>query len=437
MGHLVGKDIYKKLGNKIDNMMFSAPQKDVFYDILKQLYTDEEADLIIKMPYALSDLERISKSTGYKKSKLLRLLDSLTSKGLVIDIFVNNAYHYTPSPIVVGIFEFTMMRTAVDLDTKKMAAMFHEYMQGDDSFYAKNFSNGQKVSVMRSLPHQESIKDAEYVEILDYEKATAIVDMVDIYSIGICSCRHKKFHLEEKECDIPLDNCLSLGIAADYLIRHNFAKQVSKTEMLESLSRSREQGLVLNSDNVRRNHRFICQCCKCCCSTLQGISKFGYPNTIVTSTFIADIDDAKCVGCGKCAKACPIEAISRTPINNPQTKKKHDVSIDKSICLGCGVCALTCKTGAMGLVKRKQRVIHPESIFERIVLQCLERGTLQNQMFDDPGKISHKVMRAILGAFFKISPVNRALMSNVLRSTFLKSMETGLALQGKGWLAKL
>jgi hypothetical protein len=205
-------------------MMFSAPQKDIFFDILKQLYTDEEADLIIKMPYALSDLERISKSTGYDKIKLLHLLDSLTSKGLVIDMFVNNAYHYMPSPIVIGIFEFTMMRTAADLDTRKMAAMFHEYMQGDDAFYAKNFGNGQQVSVMRSLPHQESIKNAEFVEILDYEKATAIVDMVNTYSIGICSCRHKKLHLEEKECDVPLDSCLSFGIAADYLIRHNFAK---------------------------------------------------------------------------------------------------------------------------------------------------------------------------------------------------------------------
>jgi hypothetical protein len=99
----------------------------------------------------------------------------------------------TPSPIVVGIFEFTMMRTAVDLDHKKMAGMFHEYMQGDDGFYAKNFGKGQQVSVMRSLPHQESIKDAQYVEILDYEKASAILGMADTYAIGICSCRYRRY----------------------------------------------------------------------------------------------------------------------------------------------------------------------------------------------------------------------------------------------------
>jgi ferredoxin len=437
MGHLAGKDIYKELGGKIDNMMFSAPQKQVFFDILKRLYTVEEAELIIKMPYTFSTLEQIAKSVGYEILKLKHLLEGLCTKGLVIDIYVNGGYHYAPSPIVIGIFEFTMMRTAADLDTKEMAALFQDYMQGDDSFYAKNFGNGQKISVMRSLPYDDVIKNSDYVEILDYEKAAGIVDMVDTYSIGLCSCRHKKYHNEEKKCDVPLDNCLSFGIAADYLIRRNFAKKASKTQMLESLARSKELGLVLNSDNVRRNHRFICQCCKCCCTTLQGISKFGYPNTVVTSSFIAEVETDTCIGCGKCAKACPIEAIQMVSIDNPKTKKKKEAVIDESICLGCGVCALKCKTKALGLVKRKQRVIHPESIFERVVLQCLERGTLQNQMFDDPGKISHKAMRGILGAFFKIGPVHKALMSDTLRSSFLKSMELGLTAQGKGWLTRL
>lgn len=437
MGHLAGKDIYQELGNKIDNMMFSAPQKQVLFDVLKHLYSEEEADVVIRMPFSFVSFDRLIKSIGFEKIKLERIIESLCTKGLVIDIWVNGGYHYAPSPIVVGIFEFTMMRTAPDLDTKKISGLFHDYMQGDDAFYAKNFGNGQKVSVMRSIPHDDTIMNSDYVEILDYEKAAGIVDMVDTYSIGLCSCRHKKFHLDDKNCDVPLESCLSLGIAAEYMIRRGFAKQASKTQMLESLTRAKEMGLVINSDNVQRNHRFICECCKCCCTTLQGISKFGYSNTVVTSSFIAEIKADDCIGCGKCAKACPIEAIKMIPINNPKTKKKKDAVIDESICLGCGVCALKCKTDALGLVKRKQRVIHPVSIFERVVLRCLERGTLQNQMFDDPGKISHKAMRGILGAFFRITPVQKALMSDALRSTFLKSMELGIFAQGKGWLTRL
>jgi hypothetical protein len=89
------------------------------------------------------------------------------------------------------------------------------------------------------------------IEILDYEKVTYLVDESKMLSIGICSCKHGKFHLEEKECDVPLDTCASLGIAADYLIRRNLAKKVSKSEMLDNLTRSKEFGLVY-------------KCCKCC-----------------------------------------------------------------------------------------------------------------------------------------------------------------------------
>ena len=85
--------------------------------------------------------------------------------------------------------------------------------------------------------------------------------------------------------------------------------------------------------------------------------------------------------------------------------------LNQDICLGCDVCALKCKPQAIRLVKREQRVIHPENTFERIILQCLERGTLQNQFFDEPGKISHQVMRGILGGFLRLPPVKKALMS--------------------------
>lgn len=57
------------------------------------------------------------------------------------------------------------------MDHQKMAALFHEYMQGDDAFYAATFNADNQMSVMRSLPHEEGVRDNEYVEILDYEKA--------------------------------------------------------------------------------------------------------------------------------------------------------------------------------------------------------------------------------------------------------------------------
>ncbi|MFB0565588.1 MAG: hypothetical protein ACETWK_07915 [Candidatus Aminicenantaceae bacterium] len=82
MGHVVTKDIYKKLGKKIDNLSMRAPYNDTFYRILKELCSIEEADILIKMPYRLSKLDRVARITKCEKTKLLKILDSLCSKEL-------------------------------------------------------------------------------------------------------------------------------------------------------------------------------------------------------------------------------------------------------------------------------------------------------------------------------------------------------------------
>jgi ferredoxin len=434
MGHLAGKDVYRRLGEKIDRLGARVPWNAALHDILKELYTGEEAEVVCRMPFAMSSLEKIARVTGMEKSRLKAVLDGLCEKGLVMDLWTRDKYRYMPSPMVIGIFELTMMRTGRDLNTKEWARMFNDYMHGDDSFYAANFGDGQRVSLLRALPHEEAVSPSVFVEVLDYEKATAIVGRADVFSIGICSCRHEKHHLGEKKCKVPLESCISLGVAAQYLVRRRLARQASRSEVLEVLQRSREMGLVFNADNVQKNVTFICQCCACCCNVLQGITRHGYPNAVVTSSLIARSDDGLCTGCGKCAKACPIGAVTMVPdAASTETKRKKVPVIDQEMCLGCGVCALKCGDGAMTLVKRGRRVLHPETTFHRIILQNLERGTLQYQLFDHPDRFTHRFMRAFVGAFFRLSPVQRALMSDGLRSRFLKAVETAASFKKMDW----
>jgi ferredoxin len=287
---------------------------------------------------------------------------------------------------------------------------------------------------MRAIPHEEALQPSDFYEVLDYEKASALIAETDKFAIGLCSCRHEKLHLGEKTCDVPLEKCSSFGYAADFMIRHKLAREVSRTEMMENFAQSREMGLVLGVDNVRKNMKFVCHCCKCCCGPLLGISKYGYPNTIVTSSYIAEIVDDTCNGCGKCVAACPINAIAMIAANNPEGNRKRKAKVDTPICIGCGVCVLKCPTKACRLAKREQRVIHPETTFERLMLQCLERGTLQNQIFANPQSLNEKFMRAFVGAFLKLTPVKKALMSDTLRSRFLEAMKEGVKKQGKEWV---
>jgi len=416
MGHLIGKDIYRKLGRKVDNLTMRAPWNEAFHAILRELYSPEEADLAIMMPYGLSTIDQIERATKYDRARLQKLLAGMCDRGLAMDLWLHGEYRYMLSPIIVGIFEFTMMRTGPNLDTKEWARLFHTYLQTGE-FYAANLKHSERVSPLRTLPHEEAIAPAQFVEVLDYEKATAIVESANTFSIGLCSCRHEKLHVGEKKCDVPLETCCTFGTAAEYMVRHNLAREVDKSEMLDNLARAREIGLVFNADNVQQNVSFICVCCKCCCNVLLGISRFGYPNTVVTSNFVAQRDQDLCADCGTCAESCPIDAITAQPDGQPK--------IDTSICLGCGVCALRCNTGALKLVKRKQRVLHPETTFERVILQCLERGTLQNMLFSNPQSVTHTFMRGVLGGFLRLLPVKKALMSDTLRSSFLNAMKRG------------
>ncbi|WP_027177292.1 ATP-binding protein [Maridesulfovibrio hydrothermalis] len=427
MGHIIGKDIYRKLGEKVDNTTVRMPWSDAMHEMLVNLYTPAEADLIVRMPYRPSTVERISRLTGMDAGVLQPLLEGMCFKGLVCDLWEDGQYQYMISPFVIGFFEFTMMRTQGQLESKKWAELFQSYMFGDKSFFESNFGDGQQISIMRALPYEDAVRDVEHVEILDYEKASALVAQHDKFAVGICSCRHEKMHLGEQGCDVTLETCTSMGDAAEFLLRNKFAREICRSEMNDIMARSKEMGFTLTTDNVKENSGFICHCCGCCCNLLNGIKFSGYPGVLVSSSFIAAVDLNDCNGCGLCVKACPVDAISiyKKEKDDPAGRAERYAVVDKSICLGCGVCSLKCKTEALKMDKREQKVIHPEDSFERVILQSLERGTLQNLIFDNPNSRSEDFMRSLLGGFLKLSPVKKGLMSDVLRSRFLSVLKKG------------
>ena len=70
------------------------------------------------------------------------------------------------------------------------------------------------------------------------------------------------------------------------------------------------------------------------------------PAGVCKNLMIYAIDQDKCVGCGRCAKACPADAISKTDYIAPG-KKLPAYQIDPSKCVKCGACMATCKMKAI------------------------------------------------------------------------------------------
>lgn len=436
MGHIVGKDIFRRVGQKLNNLHVRCSWNDDLNVLLRALFTEDEADVFVRMPYVFSDLNRIRKITKLPEERLRVLLDRLSDKGLVVDVWVRDRYYYMPSPMVVGVFEFTMMRTGKDAKPAEWGRLFYRLLEKKEGFYHANMGAEQVMSPARVYLHDESVLPDEYTRILDYESATHIVETSSKFAVGLCSCRHEKLHAGVKKCDLPLETCASFGWAADYLIRHHMAREVTKADMKDNLTLSRDKGLVICGDNVRHNVTFICQCCSCCCNLLRGVNRYGYPNTIVTSSFIASVDEAACTGCAKCDKACPVGAIEMS--EKTTSAKPHKLAVVKeNLCLGCGVCTMQCTKKAIRMEKRPERYIHPETTFERVLLQCLERGTLQNQIFDNPESLSQEFMRGLLKGFMKLVPTRQVEMRKILRSSFLALGGVVIDLKNKRWIKEL
>lgn len=185
---------------------------------------------------------------------------------------------------------------------------------------------------------------------------------------------------------------------------------ISREEAKDILQIAYESNLVQIGENVREHPAFMCNCCGCCCEALQATRKFAPMQPIETTNYLSKVNLEKCISCGKCARVCPVLAISM--------KEKKPV-IDESICLGCGVCARNCPKKAIHLERRPLQVITPVNSTHRFVLQAIEKGTLQNLIFDNQAFTNHRAMAAVFGAILKLPPVKQVMASKQFKSIYL------------------
>lgn len=419
MAHHSIKPSYQSLQERLDRFPQGAPPSKTLYQILEMLFSEKEAELVSQLPIKPFSAKKAAKIWGMKEGEARTILDRLASRAILLDSDLNGTQIYTMPPPMAGFFEFALMRVRGDLDQKLLSELYHQYLNVEENFI-KDLFFSTETKLGRVFVQEQVLTNDQAIHVLDYERASYFIKTSSHIGISMCYCRHKEEHLGQN-CDAPMDICMTFNHTAESLARKDYARLVDSVEGLELLHKAYEHNLVQCGENVRENVAFICNCCGCCCEAMQAARKFGILQPVHTTNFIPNINENSCNGCGRCVKVCPIGAITITK-GKSNNKTLATAAINEDICLGCGVCVRSCTKKSIALIQRGERIITPVNSIHRIVLMAIEKGTLQELIFDNKAYSSHRAMAAILSAILKMSPIKQAMANQQMKSVYLERL---------------
>ncbi|MBN2397787.1 MAG: 4Fe-4S binding protein [Deltaproteobacteria bacterium] len=350
-------NVYEELRQILDAHPSGAPKSNAFDEILKTLYTPEEATLAVRMSFKPKSAEAIAQTAGLPVDVVRNMLEGMCERGVIFSRDKKGVRSYGLLPTIPGLFEFPFMRGETGPMEEKLAMLWEEYHQ---EALGEAFS-GNPSPAMRVIPVEKSLASETHVH--PYEEVARLIEETDYRALTNCACR-----VSLNRCDAPLEVCLSFGDMGRFLVERGFSREISKEEAMRVLDLCEEAGLVHTSNNSADKANLICNCCPCCCSILRGRTELDNPHAFATSTYEARIDIDGCTGCGICADdRCPMKAIEII----------DDVAVlTPERCIGCGLCVSACPIDAIELIKRKE----PPEIFatgqELTMKMAEEKGKL-------------------------------------------------------------
>jgi Fe-S-cluster-containing hydrogenase component 2 len=334
------QSVYEQLAEYLNSMPIGAPKTPELLEILKILYTKDEAALAVKLPFLPMTLDALADRTGIKETKLKPALEKMVKKGIVFEQIGGDEPMYRLLPTVVGFSETPFWPGKRTPETEKLAVLWRKYAR--DAFFHE-IGGLSETPLVRVIPVEESLADGRKVS--PYEKLVDKVKETSYQAVAHCPCRLMKEYSGDGKCSHSTENCLHFGSLAQYMVANGMAREITVDETLSILKKSNEEGLVHVTGNHQAEIDTICNCCADACIFLTGLLAMGEKNMFARSNFVSQINQETCVECGECAERCPVKAIS---LDDGAAR------VDSDKCIGCGVCFPTCPSESISLVARPE-----------------------------------------------------------------------------------
>lgn len=308
-----------KLGKKITDRI---PQKlglkkitrnDPEYWGLAGVLTDEEAELAVKLgvrkPKTLAEIVKLS---GLEEKKCEALLEEMSRKGLLEYNWENPKHEkqYVLPMYVPGCAEFFNMNANI-LDSNPEMGTFFEHMSRLPLEKITPFvPEGGAGIGMHVIPVEKAIEMEN--ESVDLEHISHWLNKYEgKYAASPCSCRRSRLTHGEGCADDPEGWCIAVGDMEDYVVEtQKDGRYIDKAEALEILKAAEDNGFVHQITNIDGANKIfaICNCNVNVCYALRTSQLFNTPN-MSRSAYVAKVEKANCVACGKCVEFCPAGAV--------------------------------------------------------------------------------------------------------------------------------
>ena len=354
-------DHYELLRQRMDKWPTRTPESTGIMKILKEIFTEEEAEILSYFERPLMDQAspiEIAQRSGKPVEKVIEILNSLAERGLMFKLGKSRKRaKFMIWPTVIGIFEFVFSNAKIysDEKIKRLARLFDKYLNRYiiPTAWASNYP------FPRVLPSKTSEKLIEVNEdlgivsqkILAFEEVEELINQYTAFSTMPCSCRVKATHLGYTP-KTAIDVCMTFDMVAEYFIENGMGKRLSKEEALELLIKCEKNGLVHCTLNAQKPD-FICNCDKEHCGILKSITKFHRMGGLALSNFRAKIDESiECAECYRCVDLCPTHAI----FPSIEEGGKFNLELKNDLCIGCGVCSSNCSTKRLIMEKVENKI---------------------------------------------------------------------------------